>query len=114
MYGTIYKITADYVTQMFEETYHPNLIYHNLLHTKNVVEHAQEIAAQYELTDDDMLALYVAAWFHDTGHLFTEQEAHEEKSVELMRQFMEQQLVTEEIISKIERCIMATHMPHQP
>lgn len=114
MYDTVYKATSDHVLRLFEEMAQPNLTYHNLQHTRNVVERAEEIAAQYELGDNDMLALYVAAWFHDTGHLFTEQMGHEQQSIELMRQFMQEQGVSTDIINKCESCITATEMPQRP
>lgn len=114
MYDTLYKITADYVTQMFDEQLHPSLSYHNLQHTKNVVAHTQEIAAQYELNDEDVLILHVAAWFHDAGHLMSPAEVHEAKSVELMREFLANKNVTDDFVDKVAGCIMATQLPHNP
>jgi len=61
-----------------------------------------------------MMAVYIAAWFHDTGHLFTTPENHEEKSVELMRSFMEGSLPDHELIETIKGCIMATKRSIQP
>ena len=69
MNDSIYKKVAQYVTGLFDEYPHPNLLYHNLEHTRSVVERTQEIAAHYQLDENDMLAVYVAAWFHDVGHL---------------------------------------------
>ena len=68
MTENIYKKVAQHVTGIFEEYHHPNLTYHNLEHTQKVVERVQEIAAHYQLSENDMLTLYTAAWFHDTGH----------------------------------------------
>ena len=61
-----------------------------------------------------MLIIFAAAWFHDTGHLFTEHVGHEAKSVEIMRSFMMANMVDEELIKDIEQCIMATRMPRNP
>ena len=114
MNDNIYKKAAQHIQKIFEEYPHPNLVYHNLAHTKKVVEHVQEIAAHYQLNENDMAAVYVAAWFHDAGHLFADISLHEEKSVELMREFMQHQGAEEATIQIIADCIMATKMPHEP
>ena len=83
-----YKATEQYVTGLFNDNGKPELAFHNLAHTKNVVQRTKEIAGHYYLSEKDMLAVFVAAWFHDTGYLFTDPRHHEEKSVELMKVFM--------------------------
>ncbi|HRO41998.1 MAG TPA: DUF5706 domain-containing protein [Flavipsychrobacter sp.] len=114
MNDNIYKKIAQHVTKTFEEYPHPNLCYHNLEHTKGVVERTQEIAAHYQLNDNDMIAVYAAAWFHDVGHLFGEITEHEQKSVEVMRDFMQQHSADEALIETIAGCIYSTRIPHEP
>jgi len=114
MNDNIYKKVAQHVTKLFEEYSHSNLVYHSLDHTRKVVKRAQEIAAHYQLKERDMLTVYVAAWFHDVGHLFSDVTTHEVKSIEMMKEFMNQQSAEESLISEIENCVMATRMPHQP
>ena len=83
--NTIYKKVENHVVGLFEKNPNPNLVYHNLKHTKAVVSKTKQIAGHYDLSEKDMLVVYVAAWFHDTGYIFTEPQWHEEKSAELMR-----------------------------
>jgi predicted metal-dependent HD superfamily phosphohydrolase len=109
--NNIYKKTEQHVTALFNEHPNPALLFHNLEHTKKVVERTKEIAGHYYVSEKDMLAIFVAAWFHDTGYLFTEPANHEEKSVELMKEFMSHQSMDEEMIQKIEQCILATKPP---
>ncbi len=111
--NNFYKKTEEYVTDLFNNNENPALVFHNLDHTKNVVERTKEIAGHYYLSEKDMLTVYVAAWFHDTGYLFTDPGHHEEKSVELMREFMKGQSQDEKVVDKIEECILATRLPHQ-
>ncbi len=114
--NSIYKVAEDYVRNLFEK--HPNnkLVFHNLHHTETVVQRTNEIAAHYNLSDVQMLTLYIAAWFHDTGHLYTEGfHGHEEKSVEIMKAFMNEfDDADKELIPEIEACIIATKMPRNP
>lgn len=110
----IYKKAGEYVTGLFERVPNPNLVYHNLEHTKTVVDRAEEIAQHYHLNEKDMMILGVAAWFHDTGHLFTGAAQHEEKSVELMKEFIVNFGTDPELINEIERAILSTKMPRHP
>jgi predicted metal-dependent HD superfamily phosphohydrolase len=112
--NSIYKRVADYVTNLYEEYPHPNLVYHNLDHTQEVVARAEEISAHYQLSDNDMLVIYIAAWFHDTGHLFTEIALHEEKSVEIATAYMRQENLGDAIVEGVAGCIKATAFPRDP
>jgi len=90
-------------------------VYHNLAHTRKVVDRAQEIAAHYQLNENDTLTIYIAAWFHDTGHLFTGIEKHEEKGVEVMKEYLKNEdSANEALITSIAGCILATKIPHKP
>lgn len=112
-YNTIYKKVETHVSDMFEQSHDPKLVYHNLDHTQKVVNRAKEIAGHYNLIETDMLIVYIAAWFHDAGYLFAEPAVHEEKSVELMRDFMKE-YPEEGLIKSIEECILATRGNTKP
>ncbi len=109
----LYKKAEQYVTTLFNEHAKPELLFHNLQHTISVVERTKEIAGHYYLSENDMLAVYIAAWFHDTGYLFTDPQQHEEKSVELMQEFMQQHAPSVKFTDIIASCIMATRPPHE-
>ena len=111
--NNLYKKTEQYVTDLFSQNQDASLVFHNIDHTRTVVERTKEIAGHYALTENDMLAVYVAAWFHDTGYLFTDPAHHEEKSVELMRAFMKTQTSDEKLLDQIEACIIATRQPRR-
>lgn len=110
----LYKKIEEYVTGLFEQMHAPALAFHTLEHTQNVVKRTQEIAGHYKVSEDEMLILFAAAWFHDTGHLFTDPEKHEVMSCDVMRKFIKDHIEDEKIIEEIERCIMATKFPRNP
>ena len=85
---TLIKCAEEYVKSMYEDHSRSNLIFHNLNHTEKVVMHTREIANYYDLDEKNKIILNIAAWFHDTGYLFTDAAHHEEKSVKLMQDFM--------------------------
>ena len=110
----LYKKIEEYVTGFFEQMQTPELAFHNLEHTQNVVKHTREIAGHYNVSENEMLILFTAAWFHDTGHLVTDPSKHEVMSVEIMKKFMKQHLDDEKTIDTVEECIMATKVPRNP
>jgi len=115
-YTTIFQKAESFVKGIFEKNESAKLSFHNLAHTRNVVARAREIASQYELSEKDQAVLYIAAWFHDTGHLFVEPAMHEVKSIELMKTYLNGLGVNDndELISAAEKCILATRIPSNP
>jgi HD superfamily phosphodiesterase len=113
-YHKLFKKIEEYVTGLFDQIEDPILVFHNLEHTQHVVKRTKEIAGHYEITDDEMFILFAAAWFHDTGHLFTAPAKHEEMSCEIMRKYLAGKIEDENIIAQIEACIMATKFPRVP
>ncbi len=114
MDNNIYKKIEHYITGLFETLEDKSLVFHNLKHTQNVVDRTKEIAGHYHVNEKEMLVLYAAAWFHDTGYLYTEASKHEEMSVEVMKKFMTDHTNDADLIREIEQCIMATKSPRNP
>lgn len=113
-YGTIYKKTEQYVTDLFHREQNPLLVFHNLDHTEYVVNKTKEIAGHYELSEKDMLVVFVSAWFHDTGYLFVPAATHEAKSVKVMEAFMNDYKAPDDVIAEIRDCILVTKRNVQP
>lgn len=114
MYHHILKNIENYVTALFKKYPNKKLVFHNLRHTKNVVARTKEIAKHCKLSEEEMLVIIAAAWFHDVGHLFIQPEKHEQMSAEIMRKFMTEQTGNNKLLSQIEQCILATKFPTKP
>ena len=114
MDNNLYKKIENYVTGLYETLQDDTLAFHNLKHTLSVVERTKEIAGHYHVTEKEMLTLYTAAWFHDTGYLFTEPAKHEEMSADVMKKFMNDHTNDAALINEIDQCIMATKGPRNP
>src|SRR6478672_1692945 len=110
----LYKKSEQYVTKLFQENKNEKLVYHNLDHTKYVVDKASEIAGHYQLGEREMLTIYLAAWFHDIGYLFASPSEHEIKSVEVMRSFLKKHHAEDGLEEEVASCIMATREPRDP
>lgn len=112
--GALLADAKNYISRLFTIHPRPELAYHNLQHTYDVVDHCMEIARHYGLTEQERFILLMAAWFHDAGHLSGDIAKHEERGVEIMRTRLSDKRVPAEMQEQIAQCIMATQMPTQP
>lgn len=113
-YQLIEKRIEEHVTGLFEQMQTPDLVFHNLAHTKSVVKHTLEIASHYKVSDREILILIAAAWFHDTGYLYADPDKHEMTGCQIMKNFMKNVTEDETIIEEIHACVMATKFPRNP
>ncbi len=115
-YAQLRKEVEAYVRGLYQEKETPDLMYHNLVHTETVVQHAQELGIAEEIDSRAFAILFVAAWFHDVGHLDgLPPKGHEERSVKVMRDFFKTHDAPDaKFIDEAEGCILATKMPHRP
>ncbi len=102
-----------FVTNLFKEKLSENYLYHNYTHTEEVADTCLEIAEQSKLTDNEIEILLLAAWFHDTGYIFSADD-HEEKSVQIMEEFLEGQKYNKEKISEVANLILSTEYNREP
>ncbi|MFN0290207.1 Pycsar system effector family protein [Pedobacter helvus] len=102
-----------YVVKYFNDHHNADLVYHNLAHTKKVVQAAVQIANHYQLNDDDFFIVYAGAWFHDTGY-FVESSSHEEKGATHAVTFLESHQVNSDLIIAVKNAILSTKLPQSP
>jgi len=110
----IIKQAEERVIELYNSVSDENILYHNMDHTRSVVEKANEIAAHYELSEKDITILNIAAWFHDTGHLFTDPSSHEQKSIALMKEWLADKGDYATLANEIEKVILATKFSTPP
>ena len=103
----------NYIRILFREHCDESFFFHNLSHTQKVVSRTIEIAEQIKLSPDDTFKAMAAAWFHDAGYLFVHPSLHEEKSTEVMLEFMAGKS-DDSVLAEIAGCIMATKYPTNP
>lgn len=102
-----------FVNDLFNRRSTIAALFHNFDHTLEVVHNVKEIATAVKLNKTDTETVLIAAWFHDTGYLFTRDE-HEERSVLIATDFLHQENFPEKRIAQIAGCIRATKVPQQP
>lgn len=89
------------------------LTYHNVGHTKNVIETVEVLAASEKIDGEELVLLRTAALFHDSGFL-QHHEDHEELSCKLARKYLPDYDYTNGQIERICTMIMATKLPQTP
>ncbi len=110
---TLLEKTDDFVSELFEKELPHSCMYHNYDHTKRVFKSTKEIIDSTNLSDEDKEVLLLTALLHDTGYSKSS-DNHEERSVEIAKEFLSKQNVSQEIIDKVSIQIMATKMEHTP
>ncbi|MDB5196097.1 MAG: hypothetical protein JWP88_467 [Flaviaesturariibacter sp.] len=103
-----------YVTEIFHKEVDPMFVFHNLEHTQQVARAADEIAAHYQLSEQDRAVLLLSAWFHDTGFSTGQAEEHEKESLLIATEFLLSKNVDPDLIQRVSSCIQATRMPQSP
>ncbi|MFD2148539.1 HD domain-containing protein [Mucilaginibacter antarcticus] len=109
-YQQLLTDVKQYVLKYFEGHHDPDLLYHDMEHTKGVVASATQIANHYQLNDEDFFVVVTAAWFHDIGYLIDKAD-HEAAGAELAGAHLKQLKVAEALIAKVKECILATRIP---
>ena len=102
-----------FVIDFFGRNKDPKYLFHTLEHTLNVVQQTEQIGKEEKLTEQEMQAVLIAAWFHDTGYLI-QLEDHESFSIQTVRSFFEKYPAEPEVYEMVEACIKATKRDHEP
>ncbi|MBR9999460.1 MAG: HD domain-containing protein [Cyclobacteriaceae bacterium] len=105
--------SKEYVESFLEQNLSNEIFYHDLEHTREVVNAVIEIGQASGLTRDQLETVLIAAWFHDTGY-FKGKINHEKESKSIAENFLRDQGINEKKISEVGGCIIATKIPQRP
>lgn len=108
----IYQV-RHHVQALFKTGERPQLLYHNLNHTRYVASVAAQIANECKLKETNFFIVVAAAWFHDVGYL-KQPNGHEVRSAKEAVDFLMSLQVSNAITDAVSQCILATRMPQQP
>lgn len=88
-------------------------VFHNLQHTCAVVQAALHLAEHYNLRDEELQTVALAAWFHDLGYDQGYVD-HEKRSAAYAAAFLREQGASEDLIDGVRQAIIATRIPQEP
>ncbi|WP_426480800.1 Pycsar system effector family protein [Chryseobacterium sp. R2ACT005] len=110
---SILQKAKNYVEILFKDKLSSVYFYHNFIHTAYTVNKAEEIMKNTPVSQEDQEKVLVALWFHDTGYIECALN-HEERSVEVMKAFLQEENYPENYIADVEKLILATKIHYEP
>ncbi|NQT76488.1 MAG: HD domain-containing protein [Bacteroidetes bacterium] len=105
-----YPDARDFIVKKLVDELEPDLTYHSIDHTLDVLNSAMQLAELENIEENDRILLETAALFHDSGMLRT-YLGHEDASVEIAQEYLPGFGYTEEEIKKISDMIITTKLP---
>ncbi len=109
----IIQLAEEYSCKMLLERSPKYNSYHNLEHTREVVQSVIEIAHGELAFPEELEMITIAAWFHDLGYV-EKTTGHEEISAMFASNFLTNENYDAAKIEKILGCILATKVPQHP
>lgn len=103
----------DFVCKLLKDKLSNSFIYHNVKHTKDVVNAVEVLCEKESLNQIDKELVVLAAWFHDTGYI-NGCENHELSSVAIVIDFLRSKAKSNEYIEKVSSLIKATIFDYSP
>ncbi len=114
IYSSInYKKAERHIMKVLKEKLSPNLHYHGIHHTYDVVDAVERIAIMEGVLDEDIFVLKSAATYHDAG--FVEKyDSNEVVGASMAAEILPKYGYTDEQIKQVWALIYATIIPHKP
>ncbi len=108
-----YPASRDFILDKLEKDLSPDLYYHGLHHTLDVMAATETLCEEENVNEYDTLLLKTAATFHDAGFLRSNFD-HEILGCDIVREYLPDFGYSEKAIKKICAMIMATKIPQSP
>lgn len=102
-----------YIQNQLRTLLSKDLYYHGYHHTLDVVIATQKFGRLEQVSEDDMVILQTAAWFHDSGFLNV-YRGHEAEGCKIAGEALPRFGYTPKEIEQVQGMIMATKVPQQP
>ena len=107
---SILKSVEIYVRELYKNRSAHGDLYHNIVHTIEVVEAVKKLSKLEGVSENEKEILLIAAWFHDTGY-FHCCNGHEEQSSEYAKEFLNKNSYPANATEMVINCIKATECP---
>jgi predicted metal-dependent HD superfamily phosphohydrolase len=99
--------------EVFKDRAFSNLPFHNIEHTKDVVNAVQIIGPQSDLSEEELESAIVAAWLHDIGYIDGAKD-HEHNAALKAKELLERLGAPHRKQMEVTEAILATKVPQNP
>jgi len=103
----IIEKAEQFVSNLLETRLSTVNFYHNINHTRRVVEDISQLAEWEGCSEEETKILKLAAWFHDTGFVKVD-KGHEEVSVKIAQEFLQSNQVSKDVIDLVTDLILVS------
>jgi len=107
------KKAETFVCQKLGNELSENMVYHTSVHTRFVVNAAEQVGKATGFSDDELNMVKLCAWFHDVGYVNTYVD-HEPESAKIAEDFLRSNDIPINDITLVKEAIMATRIPQAP
>jgi uncharacterized protein len=108
-----FKKAEAFIVSLLKENLSPELLYHNIGHTLDVLDAALKISESEKISADEIRLLRIAVLFHDAGFVHVYKN-HEVTGCEMAREYLPGFGFTKAQITAICEMIMSTQIPQRP
>ncbi len=108
-----YSASKNYILEKLDKELSPDLYYHGLHHTLDVLDAAEFICKEENINEHDTILLKTAALFHDAGFLRNNLN-HEVLGCDIVRESLPEFGYSKTAIEHICGMIMSTKIPQSP
>ena len=105
--------TALYVRDYYANHFNENYTFHHFNRAVNIVRNCDALAVSMNLGKQELKIAHLAAWFLELG--YNEDYRHyQARSVKLAKDYFRVKKLDDDLIERIEDCILSTRVPQQP
>ncbi|MFV0345716.1 MAG: HD domain-containing protein [Bacteroidales bacterium] len=113
MTADVLQQTEVFVSNLLSTKLSPKNYYHNIIHTRRVVDYALVLAKEEGCGEADTILVQLAAWFHDVGFTLKD-EGHEEDSARQALAFLSDKGLSAEQLDVVRQLILSTKSGVEP
>jgi predicted metal-dependent HD superfamily phosphohydrolase len=99
--------------EVFKDRAFSNRPFHNIEHTRDVVNAVQIIGPQSDLSEEELESAIIAAWLHDIGYIDGAKD-HEHNAALKAKELLERQGAPHKKQMEVTEAILATKVPQNP
>lgn len=105
--------TALYVRDYYASHFTEQFYFHHYNRTMNIVRNCDALAVNMDMGKQESKVAHLAAWFLELGYS-RDYHNYQAKSVELAKEYFRTKELEEDVLERIEECILSTRIPQQP